>query len=167
MLPNVASPACILSQPIGCYVAHVPMIPEPEVELVGEILLRQVGGSIGATLPKDMADRLHLEAGDNVFAIETADGSLLTPYDRTSKRGLAAAALASAYAFGLSRAHAFSDGNKRTVFITMMVVQGLNGHELIATEAEVVDAMVAVADGSMSEPALAEWVSARLTALNL
>ena len=43
--------------------------------------LRQAGGSISATLPKDMADRLHLEAGDTVLAVETERGILLTPYD--------------------------------------------------------------------------------------
>ena len=163
MLPNVASPACILSQPIGCYVSHVPMIPEPEVELVREITLREVGGSIGATRPKDMADRLHLDAGDNVFAIETADGILLTPYEPDVEAGSGRRSTP----VGLSRAHAFSDGNKRTAFITMMAGLGLHGHELTATEAEVVDAAVAVADGSMLATALAEWVSARLTALNL
>jgi putative addiction module antidote len=46
-----------------------------------EITLRQVGGSIGATIPKDMADRLHLGVGDRVLAIETDDGILLTPFD--------------------------------------------------------------------------------------
>jgi putative addiction module antidote len=43
--------------------------------------LRQAGGSISATLPKDMAERLHLTAGDTVFAVETERGILLTPYD--------------------------------------------------------------------------------------
>jgi putative addiction module antidote len=57
-----------------------------------EITLRQVGGSIGATLPKDMADRLHLAAGDRVLAIETEQGILLTPYDSTIEEGLAIAA---------------------------------------------------------------------------
>ena len=48
--------------------------------------LRQAGGSISATLPKDMADRLHLAAGDTVLAVETERGILLTPYDPRSKR---------------------------------------------------------------------------------
>lgn len=46
-----------------------------------ELRLRQVGGSVGATLPKDMVDRLHLGVGDRVFAVETEQGILLTPYD--------------------------------------------------------------------------------------
>ena len=34
-----------------------------------ELKLRQAGGSVAATLPKDMADRLHLGAGDRVLAV--------------------------------------------------------------------------------------------------
>src|SRR3954452_10501252 len=45
-----------------------------------EVRLRQAGGSVSATLPKDMADRLRLEAGDRVLAVETDSGILLTPY---------------------------------------------------------------------------------------
>jgi putative addiction module antidote len=58
--------------------------------MVRKITLRQVGGSIGATLPKDMADRLHVRAGDEVFAVETDKGILITPYDPTFDRALAA-----------------------------------------------------------------------------
>ena len=58
--------------------------------MVRKITLRQVGGSIGATLPKDMADRLHVKAGDEVFAVETDGGILLTPYDPTFERAMAA-----------------------------------------------------------------------------
>lgn len=57
-----------------------------------ELKLRQVGGSIGATLPKEMADRLSLAPGDRVLAIETERGILLTPYDPTVERALAIAA---------------------------------------------------------------------------
>jgi len=60
--------------------------------VIRELTLRQVGGSIGATIPKDMADRLHLEAGDRVLAIETDRGILLTPYDPDVEEGLAVAA---------------------------------------------------------------------------
>lgn len=56
-----------------------------------DIKLRQAGGSIAATLPKDMADRLHLAAGDSVMAIETDRGILLTPYDPGTEEALAIA----------------------------------------------------------------------------
>jgi len=58
--------------------------------MVRKITLRQVGGSIGATLPKDMADRLHVRPGDEVFAIETEQGILLTPYDPAFENAMAA-----------------------------------------------------------------------------
>ena len=51
-----------------------------------------MSGSVGATLPKDLADRFHLEAGDDVLAVETAHGILLTPYDPEVDEGLAIAA---------------------------------------------------------------------------
>lgn len=60
--------------------------------MVREVKLRQVGGSVGATLPKDMADRLNLAPGDRVLAVETADGILLTPYDPTIEKAMALAA---------------------------------------------------------------------------
>ncbi len=57
-------------------------------------MLRQVGGSIGATLPKEMAARLHLAPGDRIFAVETDRGILLTPYDPATERALEIAARA-------------------------------------------------------------------------
>ena len=57
-----------------------------------EVKLRRAGGSIAATLPKDMADRLKLEAGDILIAIETERGILLTPYDPDTEEALAIAA---------------------------------------------------------------------------
>ena len=56
-----------------------------------ELKLRRAGGSISATLPKDMADRLHLSAGDTVLAVETERGILLTPYDPEVEEALAMA----------------------------------------------------------------------------
>ncbi|HYU30759.1 MAG TPA: AbrB/MazE/SpoVT family DNA-binding domain-containing protein [Thermoanaerobaculia bacterium] len=49
--------------------------------MVKEITLRQAGGSVTATLPKEMVDRLQVGPGDRMFAIETEKGLLLTPYD--------------------------------------------------------------------------------------
>lgn len=42
---------------------------------------RKMGGSIGATLPREMVDRLHIEEGDELTVIETERGLLITPYD--------------------------------------------------------------------------------------
>jgi hypothetical protein len=39
-----------------------------------------------------MAERLHLEVGDELLAVETANGILLSPYDLDVEEGLAIAA---------------------------------------------------------------------------
>jgi len=66
--------------------------------------------------------------------------------------------LAAAYAFGLVKNHPYRDGNKRIGFLTMVTFLGLNGYELGATDAEVVTEILAVADGSVSEDELADWI---------
>jgi putative addiction module antidote len=63
-------------------------------QVTKEVTLRQAGGSVSATLPKDMADRLRLEAGDRVLAVETDRGILLTPYNPNVERALRVAAKA-------------------------------------------------------------------------
>jgi putative addiction module antidote len=43
--------------------------------------LTRIGTSVGAVIPKEMLTRLKVERGDSLFAIETPEGYLLTPYD--------------------------------------------------------------------------------------
>ena len=43
--------------------------------------LTKIGTSIGAVIPKEMLNRLKVEKGDTLYAIETPEGYLLTPYD--------------------------------------------------------------------------------------
>ena len=45
--------------------------------------LTKIGTSTGVVIPKEMLTRLKVQKGDNLFAIETAEGYLLTPYDPT------------------------------------------------------------------------------------
>jgi putative addiction module antidote len=40
-----------------------------------------VGNSTGIVLPKEMLERLRVEKGDSLYAIETPNGIELTPYD--------------------------------------------------------------------------------------
>lgn len=98
-------------------------------------------------------------------ALEAALARARQKWSYESKSDLAA--LAAAYAFGLSRAHPFNDGNKRTAFLTAVIFLGLNKRDLDATEAEVVQVMIALAAGSLSEPDLATWIRERLTRLKL
>ncbi len=62
--------------------------------MVKEVTVRRVGGSVGTTLPKDMAERLRVTAGDRLLAVETEDGILLTPYDPAIQEALGIAAKA-------------------------------------------------------------------------
>ncbi len=56
--------------------------------MVYTITLKRVGGSISATIPKDLASSQHLAANDQVFAVETAQGILLTLVDPTTQAAL-------------------------------------------------------------------------------
>ena len=68
------------------------------------------------------------------------------------------ATLAAAYGFGLSRSHPYRDGNKRVGFVVMVVFLELNGWRFTAEEPDAVQAMVALAEGTLKENDLAEWV---------
>jgi death-on-curing protein len=72
------------------------------------------------------------------------------------------ATLAAAYAFGLAKNHGFVDGNKRSAFMTAYVFLGLNGYDLDAPEPELAVTMERLADGRLTEPALASWIRAHL-----
>ena len=50
--------------------------------------MRRAGGSVTVTIPKDMADRYHMAAGEAGFAIETERGVLLTAYDPSFEKAM-------------------------------------------------------------------------------
>ncbi len=58
--------------------------------MIKKVKARKMGGSIGATLPKEMVERLHIEEGDELTVVETDDGLLLTPYDPSFDEAMAA-----------------------------------------------------------------------------
>jgi death on curing protein len=66
--------------------------------------------------------------------------------------------LAAAYGYGISRNHAFIDGNKRTGFVAVELFLELNGHELAASDADCVMTMLAVASGDITETKFAAWL---------
>ena len=65
--------------------------------------------------------------------------------------------LGAAYAFGLAREHPFADGNKRAAFVVSATFLILNGHDLLATEVEVVETFLKLAAGVLPEEELASW----------
>jgi death on curing protein len=66
--------------------------------------------------------------------------------------------LAAAYGYGITKNHAFIDGNKRTAFMVMFTFLQVNGWRLMVPEPEVVVTMQRVAAGEVSEILLADWL---------
>lgn len=67
--------------------------------------------------------------------------------------------LAAAYAFGISKAQAFFDGNKRTAFVTALTFLRLNGLQMRPDPAEGVRMMEELAAGSVTEAGFGAWVA--------
>ena len=53
--------------------------------------LKAVGNSTGVILPTEVLAKLHVEKGDQLFVVETANGIELTPYDPEFERQMEAA----------------------------------------------------------------------------
>ncbi len=71
------------------------------------------------------------------------------------------AELAAAYGFGIRANHPFRDDNRRAAFLAVVMFLGLNGHEIVAQEEEVVHVVRGLAAGDISEEALANWIRER------
>ena len=71
-----------------------------------------------------------------------------------------AAALAASCGCGIARNHPFIDGNKRTAFVAVELFLWLNDVELTAEDPDCVLTMLAVAAGTLDEPAFAAWLRA-------
>lgn len=75
------------------------------------------------------------------------------------------ASLAASYAFGLAKNHPFFDGNKRVSLAVTEAFLMLNGHELAADDTACVETWLRVAEGSLDEAGLAEWLRRKMTTL--
>ena len=51
------------------------------IHMIKRQTLKKIGGSVATVLPKSMLERFRLEAGDEVFVVETDKGLLVTPFD--------------------------------------------------------------------------------------
>ena len=105
-------------------------------------------------------DQIRLHGGMPGLRDENAlESALARPRNREAyDSGSDLAALAAAYGYGLVTSHPFADGNKRVGFLAMYVFLGLNGLEIEAEEPDVVELMVAVAAGRLSEDEIATWL---------
>ncbi len=114
-------------------------LTEPEVLVIHRMQLRVHGGADGL---RDAA---------------MLDSALNRPVNQWHYVQASITELAAAYAFGIARNHPFVDGNKRTALVAAYTFLGLNGYELVATEAEAVVAILALAAGELTEEQLALW----------
>ncbi|MGB4858275.1 MAG: type II toxin-antitoxin system death-on-curing family toxin [Dokdonella sp.] len=71
--------------------------------------------------------------------------------------------LAASLAFGLARDHPFVDANKRTAHVCYRVFFALNSVELVASDEGKYLAMIALAEGRLSEAEFAQWLRKRIT----
>ena len=58
---------------------------------MNRLKITTVGSSAGVVLPKDVLARLRVDKGDTLYALETANGIELTPYDPEAVTHMAAA----------------------------------------------------------------------------
>ena len=116
-------------------------IPLTAVYVIHDRQIARHGGASG------LRDKTLLEAAvvrpENKFSYEQADMF----------------ACAAAYAFGIAKAHAFIDGNKRTAFVTGVTFLRLNGWHFAPDAAEGVEYMERLASGDVTEVAFKTWLS--------
>jgi death on curing protein len=115
-----------------------------EILFIHQEIIKSTGGSAGLRDIGALESALH--AAENRFHYETED---LTK-------------LAATYAFHLSQAHAFIDGNKRIAAVVSELFLKLNGKKLNATNDEIIGIFLDIAAGNLSreevEEKYAGWV---------
>jgi death-on-curing protein len=93
------------------------------------------------------------------------DSALARPVKKHSHEGCNdLATLAAACGFGLARNHPFVDGNKRAAFLAVGLFLAMNGQRLTATPIDAIEAILALATGSLEEPRFADWIKAHVRA---
>ena len=83
------------------------------------------------------------------------EAALARPMNKAAYGETNLAGLAAAYAFGLAKAHAFHDGNKRIAFLSAALFLRLNGVGFEPEQTDVVITIRNLAAGSISEDELA------------
>ena len=89
------------------------------------------------------------------------EGAIDRPRNLAANSAPDLAALAAVLGHGIVRNHPFTDGNKRTAFVAVELFLNLNGHALIADDADCVLVMLRLAEGSIGEDDFAVWMRDR------
>lgn len=86
------------------------------------------------------------------------EGAAARPVNRAAYEQGTVFDVAAAYGFGIAKAHAFVDGNKRTAFVATLTFLRLNGFALRPDPADGVRMMEDLASGARSEAEFAAWL---------
>ena len=70
-------------------------------------------------------------------------------------------AMAASLAYGIARNHPFLDGNKRTALHSALIFLDLNGATVPEPSTAMVETMVQLAEGQISEADFAHWLAAQ------
>ena len=66
--------------------------------------------------------------------------------------------MSAVYTAGIVGNHPFVDGNKRTAFVVSLLFLRLNGYAVTASQEAKYETFLALADGSLSEVTLQQWL---------
>jgi death on curing protein len=90
------------------------------------------------------------------------ESALAAPENRAYYENASLALCAAAYAYHLTQAHAFIDGNKRVAAATELFVE-LNGKKLLATNSQLIKLFLQIAAGEVSrqeiEQIFERWIA--------
>lgn len=88
------------------------------------------------------------------------ESALARPHNTYAYRSTATLAeLAASYCYGISKNHAFVDGNKRAAFLCAGLFLAINGYRLTAAQVDAIETMLGLAAGTVTEEELALWIA--------
>jgi death-on-curing protein len=106
---------------------------------------------------------LERDGGEPGFLNESAlDSALDAPRNRHGYEGAGLATCAATYAFHLTKAHAFVDGNKRIGAAAATTFLNVNGARLTTTESDFHDMVLAIAASKMTRDEVDAWFASRV-----
>ncbi|HBE81958.1 MAG TPA: type II toxin-antitoxin system death-on-curing family toxin [Pyrinomonadaceae bacterium] len=101
--------------------------------------------------------------GDGVRDLGLLESAVARPQNiHTYEPEADIARLAAAYGFGIAKNHPFVDGNKRTSLVATRTFLLLNGYQLNATQVEKYLTFLSLAEGTLPEDELAQWLRERI-----
>lgn len=86
------------------------------------------------------------------------ESALARPANHAAYTNAGVPELAAIYALAIARNHPFVDGNKRTAYVALELFLAMNDHVLVASDADAVVAMLAMASGEMADTDFIAWV---------